>query len=181
MAEEGIIRCGKSPWYAPAVYILKNNGKICICIDFIQLNIVTKKDVYPVPRAEGPQQRLSNKWVFSEIELRSMYWQFLMSPDSIEKTAFCLGPKYGLWEFTVMPYGLTRAMQTFQWSLDRVLKDCKGCVDNYIDDCIVFSNHMQSHVADLHCVTSMLDSLSKDPSVYLDNHLYLTWDFNIHL
>lgn len=114
MAQEGIIRRSNSPWCAPAVYVPKNSGEIHICVDFIQLNKVTKKDAYPVPRAEGPQQRLSNKRVFSKIDLRSAYWQFPMSPDSIEKTAFCPGPGYGLWEFTVMPYGLTGATQTCQ-------------------------------------------------------------------
>ena len=79
-----------------------------------------------------------------------------MDPDSIEETAFCPGPGYGLWEFTMMPYGLTGATQTCQRSLDRVLKDCKDCVDNYIDDCIVFSDDTQSYVADLQHVLSKL-------------------------
>ena len=55
-----------------------------------------------------------------------------------------------------MPYGLTGATQTCQRGLDQVLKDCKDCVDNYIDDCIVFSDNMQSHVRDLHRVLSRL-------------------------
>ena len=150
MAQEGIIRRSNSPWCAPAVYVPKSNGEIRICVDFVQLNKVTKKDAYPVPRAEGPQQRLANKQIFSKIDLKSAYWQFPMSPTSIEKTAFCPGPGYGLWEFTVMPYGLTGATQTCQQGLDQVLKDCKDCVDNYIDDYIVFSDNMQSHVKDLH-------------------------------
>ena len=53
MAQEGIIRCSNSR--APAVYVPKSNGEIRICVDFVQLNKVTKKDAYPVPRAEGPQ------------------------------------------------------------------------------------------------------------------------------
>ena len=62
-----------------------------------------------------------------------------MESTSIEKTAFCPGPGYGLWGFTVMPYGLTGATQTCQCGLDEVLKDC---VDNYVDDCIIFSVDM---------------------------------------
>ena len=61
-----------------------------------------------------------------------------MSEESIEKTAFCPGPGYGLWEFTVMPYGLTGATQTCQRALDEVLSECEDCVDNYVDDCIIF-------------------------------------------
>ena len=62
-----------------------------------------------------------------------------MDSDSVVKNAFCLGPGYGLWEFTVMPYGLTGATHTCQRCLDDVFK---YCVDNYIDDYIVYSSDM---------------------------------------
>ena len=55
MVKEGIIRPSTSPWCAPAVYVPKSSGEIRICVDFIQLNKVTKKDSYPIPRSEGPQ------------------------------------------------------------------------------------------------------------------------------
>ena len=69
-----------------------------------------------------------------------------MEKSSIEKTALSPGPGYGLWEFTVIPYGLTGATQTCQRRLDKVLKDCKHCVDNYVDDCIIFSENMEAHI-----------------------------------
>ena len=156
MADAGIIQPSNSPWCTPAVYVPKANGEIRICVDFVQLNKVTKKDSYPVPRADGPQQKLANKKVFAKIDLKSAYWQFPMHKDSIEKTAFSPGPGYGLWEFTVMPYGLTGATQTCQRGLDEVLRDCKDCVDNYIDDCIIFSDDMSSHATDLSRVLSKL-------------------------
>jgi len=49
MGDEGI---SNSPWFAPAIYVPKCNGELCICIDFVQLNHI-KRDSYPVPRAEG--------------------------------------------------------------------------------------------------------------------------------
>ena len=156
MVTEGIIRPSTSPWCAPAVYVPKSTGEVRICVDFVKLNQVTKKDSYPVPRAEGPQQRLAGKKVFSKLDLRSAYWQFPMDEGSIEKTAFCPGPGYGLWEFTVMPYGLTGASQTCQRALDHTLKSCKDCVDNYIDDIIVFSDTIESHIRDLRRVLSKL-------------------------
>ena len=76
--------------------------------------------------------KLAGKCVFSKLHLCSAYWQFPMQKESIEKTAFFPGPGYGLWEFTVMPYGLTGATQTYQQRLDTVLHDCKYCVDNYV-------------------------------------------------
>ena len=102
-----------------------------------------------MPRADGPQQKLANKKIFSKIHLKSAYWQFPMHKDSIEKTAFTPGPRYGLWEFTVMPNGLTGATQTCQRGLDEVLRDCKDSVDNYVDDCIIFSDSMSSHITNL--------------------------------
>ena len=184
MAQEGIIRRSNSPWSAPAVYVPKSNGEIRICVDFVQLNKVTKKDAYLVPRAEGPQQRLANKQIFSKIDLKSAYWQFPMCQNSIEKTAFCPGPGYGLWEFTVMPYGLTGATQTCQRGLDQVLKDCKDCVDNYIDNCIVFSDDIQSHVRDLQRVLSKLLSAGftlRGSKCSSGRRHFLTWAFNTHL
>ena len=156
MARDGIIRPSNSPWSAPAVYVPKQNGEIRICVDYVQLNKSTKKDSYPVPRTEGPQQKLANKCVFSKLDLRSAYWQFPMSENSIEKTAFSPGPGHGLWEFTRMPYGLTGAAQTCQRCLDEVLVDCKDCVDNYVDDCIVFSDNLERHCTDLRRVFSKI-------------------------
>ncbi len=156
MAESGIIRPSNSPWCAPAVYVPKSNGEIRICVDYVQLNKSTRKDSYPVPRADGPQQKLAGKRVLSKIDLRSAYWQFPVSEESIEKTAFCPGPGHGLWEFTVMPYGLTGATQTCQRGLDTVLQDCKDCVDNYVDDFLIFSDTMESHAQDLERILSRL-------------------------
>ena len=158
MVKEGIIRPSTSPWCAPAVYVPKSSGEIRICVDFVQLNKVTKKDSYPVPRSEGPQQKLAGKKIFSKLDLKSAYWQFPMEAHSIEKTAFCPGPGYGLWEFTVMPYGLTCATQTCQRGLDTILQNCKHCVDNYVDDCIVFSDDMTSHIQDLRLVLGKLQA-----------------------
>jgi len=78
MAQEGIIRPSNSPWCAPAVYVPKSNGELHVCVDFVQLKHVTKKDSYPVPRAEGSQLKLAGKQVFSKLDLRSAYWQFPM-------------------------------------------------------------------------------------------------------
>lgn len=71
MERDGIIRPSSSPWRFPAVYVPKDNGEIRICVDYVQLNKVTKKDSYPVPRADRSQQILADKKVFSKLDLRS--------------------------------------------------------------------------------------------------------------
>ena len=90
MAIEGITRPSSSPWCAPVVYVPKSNGDIRICVDFVQPNKVTKKDAYPVPRTEGPLQKLANKCVFSKINLKSAYWQFPMNKGSIDISGITL-------------------------------------------------------------------------------------------
>ena len=82
-----------------------------------------------------------------------------MQKESIEKTAFSPGPGYGLWEFTVMPYGLTGATQTCQQGLDTVLHNCKYCVDNYADDIVDFSIDITSHARDLQKVLGALQDV----------------------
>ena len=156
MAKEGIIKPSSSQWCSPAVSTPKSDGEIrtCICVDYVQLISVTK-DSYPVPRADRLQQKLAGKKIFSKLDLHSAYWQFPMSPES---TAFCPGPGYGLWEFTVMPYGLTGATQTCQRGLDHVLGDCQDCVDNYIGNCLVYSDNMETHMKDLERVLSRLQT-----------------------
>ena len=79
-----------------------------------------------------------------------------MHQSSIEKTAFSPGPGYGLWEFVVMPYGLTGATQTCQQGLDKIFRKCHDCVHNYVDDIIVFSDDINSHKADLQQVLGRL-------------------------
>ena len=69
MVNEGIIRPSSRPWCAPAVYVPKQNGEIRICVDFVQLNRCTKKDSYPVPRADRPHQRLAGKKIFFQVGL----------------------------------------------------------------------------------------------------------------
>ena len=158
MAHEGIIRPSSSPWCAPAVYVPKPNGEILNCVDFVKLNRCIKKDSYPVPRANRPRQRLAGKKVFSKLYLVSAYWQFPMHQSSIEKTAFCPGPRYGFWEFLVMPYKHTGATQTCQRGLDEIFRECNDCVDNSVDDTIVFSDDVNSHVSDLQRVLEKLKS-----------------------
>ena len=157
MAHKGIIRPSSSPWCASAVYVPKPNEEICICVDFVQLNWCTKKYSYPVPRADKPRQRLAGKKVFSKLDLRSTYigldLRSTYTGSFLEKTAFCPGLGYGLWEFLVMPYGLTVSA-----GLDEIFCECNDCVDNYVDDIIVFSDDVNSHVSDLRRVLEKLKS-----------------------
>ena len=114
MVQEGIIRSSTSSWYAPTVCL----GEIRNCVNYVHLNGITKKDLYPIPCAKGPRQKLVGKRLFSKLDLHDAYWQFTMVPACIEKTVFCPELGYGLWEFTRMPYALTGASHACLRGLD---------------------------------------------------------------
>ncbi|VEN40030.1 unnamed protein product [Callosobruchus maculatus] len=74
------------------------------CVDYRQLNNVTKKDSYPLPRIDDTLDTLAGSKVFSTLDLKRGYWQVEMDPGDKGKTAFTV--RSGLWQFTVMPFGM---------------------------------------------------------------------------
>ena len=118
---------------------------------------------------------MSNKKVFSKMDLKNTYRQFPMQEQSIEKTSFLSGPGYGLWEFTVITYGLTGATRTSQRELDEILKDCKDCVDNHVDNCIVFADEMASHITDLNWPVYIMINCTLSPPLYMQAGLVDAW------
>jgi len=137
MLEQGIIRESKSPWSSPVVLVKKKDGSTRFCIDYRQLNQVTKKNSYPIPRIDETLESLrGNSW-FCTLDLASGYWQVKMADGDREKTAFA--SHMGLYEFNRMPFGLTNAPATFQSLMEQVLRGYIGrkCM-LYLDDVIVF-------------------------------------------
>ena len=109
MYEQGIIEPAASPWCS-VVLAKKKDGGMRFCIDYGKLNDVTRKDSYPLPRIDDSVEALSGARWFSTLDLKSGYWQVEMEENDKEKTAFSIGS--GLWQFTVMPFGLSNAPAT---------------------------------------------------------------------
>jgi len=101
------------------VLVKKKDGSIRFCVDFRKLNAITKKGSYPIPRIDDLLDHLENSW-FSSLDLKSDYWQVRIRPEDREKTAFSIGK--GLWQFTVMPFGLCNAPATFERLMEKVLQ-----------------------------------------------------------
>ena len=120
MQGSGVIRPSSSPWASPVVMVRKKDGTHRFCNDYRRLNAVTKPDLYPLPRIDDLLDQLGRSHFFSTLDLAAGYWQIRVHPNSIEKTAF-ITPQ-GLFEFQVMPFGLTSAPSVFQRLMQRVLR-----------------------------------------------------------
>jgi hypothetical protein len=137
MLENGVIRPSKSPYSSPALLVKKTDGKDRFCVDFRRLNLITKKDVYPLPRIDDMLDALGKADYFSVLDLQSGFWQIPLHPDDMEKTAFSTAR--GHYEFVVMPFGLCNAPATFQRAMDQLLRDLRAFCQAYMDDVITFT------------------------------------------
>ncbi len=134
-----------------------NKDEKRFCVDFRQLNKITKPIAYPLPLIDDILALLGKSKYFTSLDLISGYWQIPIKPEDREKTAFASGFR-GLFHFNVMPFGASGAGSIFQELANKVLKGCEGFAVAYLDDILIFSPDLQSHLSH---VDTVLQSLSK--------------------
>ena len=154
MLDADVIRRSRSPWSFPVVIVDKKDGSKRFCIDFRKLNQITKKNSYPLPLIDDILALLSKSKFFTSLDLKSGYWQVAMDVKDKEKTAFACHK--GLFEFTVMPFGLSNAPAVFQELMSVVLQGCNNFATAYLDDILVFSATLEEHLEHLSIIFGKL-------------------------
>ncbi|GJR85268.1 putative reverse transcriptase domain-containing protein [Tanacetum coccineum] len=154
LSDKGFIRPSSSPWGAPVLFVKKKDGSFRMCIDYRELNKLTVKNRYPLPRIDDLFDQLQGSRVYSKIDLRSGYHQLRVREEDISKTAF--RTRYGHYEFQVMPFGLTNA-PVFMDLMNRV---CKPYLDRFvivfIDDILIYSKSIKEHEGHLKLILNLL-------------------------
>ncbi|KAD4889132.1 hypothetical protein E3N88_21205 [Mikania micrantha] len=158
LLDMGFIRPSISPWGAPVLFVKKKDGSFRMCIDYRELNKVTVKNRYPLPRIDDLFDQLQGASWFSKIDLRSGYHQLKVREEDIPKTAF--RTRYGHYEFLVMSFGLTNAPAAFMDLMNRV---CRPMLDRsvivFIDDILIYSKNETDHACHLR---EVLETLRKE-------------------
>ncbi|WVZ70902.1 LOW QUALITY PROTEIN: hypothetical protein U9M48_019531 [Paspalum notatum var. saurae] len=151
---KGFIRRSSSPWSFPVLLVEKKDTDD-VCVDYQALTKVTIKNKYPLSRIDDLFDQLQGACVFSKIDLRSGYHQLKIRPSDIPKTAFTT--KYGLYDYTVMSFGLSNASSYFMQLVNSVFMDyLDKFVVVFIDDILIYSKTEAHHEEHLRLVLQRL-------------------------
>jgi hypothetical protein len=153
--EKGFIHPSSSPQGAPVIFVEKKDGTQRMCVDYRLLNEVTIKNKYPLPHIEDLFDQMRGANVFSKIDLHSGYHQMKIRWSDIPKTAFTT--RYGLYDYTVMSFGLTNAPAYFMYLMNKVFMEyLDKFVVVFIDDILIYSKTEEEREEHLRLVLQKL-------------------------
>ena len=145
MLEANIISRSRSNWSAPCILVDKGDKTKRFCIDYRKINRVIKNNVQiSLTLIDDILTVLGNAQYFSTLDLKSGYWQIGLDKEDKCKTAFICHK--GLYEFNVLPFGLSIAPSIFMELMNKVLDGCESYAMAYLDDIIIFSPSLDTHL-----------------------------------
>ena len=155
MLQNDICVPSTSPWASNVVLVTKSDGSVRFCIDYRQLNSLTVKDSYPLPRIDTCFDALGGTKYFSTLDLRQGYWQVENDPATADKTTFIT--RKGAFKFKVFPFGLSNAPAIFQRLMNLVMMGLtwEACLV-FLDDIVVISKTFDQHIERLGAVLDRL-------------------------
>ena len=147
MLNAKIIQRSKSLLSYPVVIVDKKDSSKRFCVDFRALNKITKSNSYPLPITDDILALLGRAKYFTPLDLKSGYWQVLMDDNACHR---------GLFQFNVMPFGLTTAPAVFQELMASVLEGLNKFTEAYLDDILIYSAMLEEHLAHIQQVFDRL-------------------------
>ena len=136
------------------VLIPKKDSSKWLCVDYRKLNLVTRADLYPIPKEEDLIDDIGRVKYITALDLTKGYWQVPVAKSSKEKTAFIT--PWGKYQFWTMPFGLVAAPSMFQGLMDMILEGTHSYAAAYLDDMIIHRNTWEEHLAHLQEVFRIL-------------------------
>jgi hypothetical protein len=159
--DDGRLRPSESPWGTNVIFAKKKDGSLRFCVDYRGLNELTVRNSYPLPHMDELFDRLQGAAYYSKIDLRTGFYQIPLDEADMGKTAF--RTRYGHFEWTVLPMGLTNAPATFQHLMNNTFRSfLDRCVLVFLDDIVVYSRTIEEHERDVRAVLQQL----KDAGLY---------------
>jgi len=142
--DKGFIEASQAPWSSPVLFVKKPDGRLRFCIDFRKLNLLTRKDRYPLPLIDETLARLNRAKVYTKLDIRQAFHRIRIHPDSEELTTF--RTRYGSYKCKVLPFGLTNGPATYQRYMNDILFEYLDVFCTaYLDDILIYSEDPLEH------------------------------------
>jgi Reverse transcriptase (RNA-dependent DNA polymerase) len=140
----GYIQPTRTSHRAPILFVKNKSDELRLCVEFLALNQIMKKDHYPLPLITNLLDAPRKAWIYTKINLRHTFHLIQVSKGDEWTTAFCT--RYGSFEWQVMPFGLTNGPTVFQQFMNDIFGDMLDvCVIVYLDDILIYSDNPVKH------------------------------------